>query len=66
MKPIEKYQQKFVELLKEMEEELGGNLVVEVRSGEEIVEGYEGMTNYPITKKQYNFSVKTNNGFSLF
>ena len=31
MKPIEKYQMKFVELLKEAEEELGGALTVTVR-----------------------------------
>lgn len=31
MKPIEKYQQKFIELLKEAEEELGGALTVTVR-----------------------------------
>ena len=32
MKPIEKYQQKFIDLLKEAEEELGGNLKIEVSS----------------------------------
>ena len=31
MKPIEKYQQKFIALLKEAEEELGGALTVTVR-----------------------------------
>ncbi len=30
MKPIEKYQQKFIELLKQAEEELGGALTVTV------------------------------------
>jgi len=31
MKPIEKYKQRFIELLKEAEEELGGALTVMVR-----------------------------------
>ena len=31
MKPIEKYQMKFIELLKEAEEELGGALTVTVK-----------------------------------
>ena len=31
MKPIEKYQMKFIELLKEAEEELGGALTITVR-----------------------------------
>ena len=31
MKPIEKYQQRFIELLKQAEEELGGALTVTVR-----------------------------------
>lgn len=31
MKPIEKYQQRFIELLKEAEKELGGALTVTVR-----------------------------------
>lgn len=32
MKPIDKYQEKFIELLKEAEEELGDNLQVRVSS----------------------------------
>jgi len=32
MKPIEKYQQKFIELLKEAEEELGDYLTIKVSS----------------------------------
>lgn len=59
-KPIKKYEKRFIELLKEMEEELGGNLVAEVRSGEREV-----MINglYRERRKEYSFSVKTNNGF---
>lgn len=63
-KPIEKYEKKFIKLLKEMEEELGGNLIAEVRSG--INETQNADTGWlPVSKKVYNFSVRTNNGFTL-
>lgn len=63
-KPIEKYEKKFIELLKEMEEELGGNLIAEVRSS--INEIPDSGTWHLVSKKKvYNFSVRTNNGFTL-
>ena len=64
-KPIEKYEKKFIELLKEMEEELGGNLIAEVRSC--INETPDAGAGWLLMskKKVYNFSVRTNNGFTL-
>lgn len=63
MKPIEKYQQKFIELLKEAEEELGGNLSVKVASTEKRHEtatcrGY-------VKSREYTCSISTDNNFLL-
>jgi hypothetical protein len=63
MKPIEKYQQKFIELLKEAEEELGGNLAVKVASTEE---GLESDTCLGYVKaREYRCSIATVNDFLL-
>lgn len=59
MKPIEKYQQKFIELLKEAEEELGGNLAVKVASTEKSLDTYTCMGYY--TTKEYKCSISTAN-----
>ena len=63
MKPIEKYQQKFIELLKEAEEELGGDLAVKVTSIEKRLEtdtrlGY-------VKSREYKCSISTANDFLL-
>ena len=63
MKPIEKYQQKFIELLKEAEEELGGNLAVNVTSTEKRFEtdtclGY-------VKSREYKCSISTANDILL-
>jgi len=53
MKPIEKYQQKFIELLKEAEEELGGALTVTVR--DRIVykmPDYNSISSVPCVQKE--------------
>lgn len=63
MKPIEKYQQKFIELLKEAEEELGGNLAVKVASTEKKLESNTCMGYY--TAKEYKCSISTANDFLL-
>ena len=64
MKPIEKYQQKFIELLKEAEEELGGDLCIKVYSTKEREETgnalYAGQF-----KKVYRCSISTANDFLL-
>lgn len=58
MKPIEKYQQKFIELLKEAEEELGGNLKVEVDSViKRIDSGPHLGTPYITSVKEYTCSI---------
>lgn len=62
MTPIEKYEQKFTELLKEAEQELGGCLIVEVSSSMEALPSSSSTwppaeTQY---KKVYNFSLSTN------
>lgn len=63
MKPIEKYQQKFIELLKEAEEELGGNLAVKVISTEKRL---ETDTCYAHAKsREYKCSISTANDFLL-
>ena len=57
MKPIEKYQMKFIELLKEAEEELGGPLTVTVRDRVTISEGRSGLLS---TKNhEYHCSIGT-------
>ncbi len=63
MKPIEKYQQKFIELLKEAEEELGGSLVIKVASTEKRLDS-ENCLGYYISK-EYNCSISTANDFLL-
>ena len=64
MKPIEKYQQKFIELLKEAEEELGGYLCIKVSSTKEREETgnalYAGQF-----KKVYRCGISTANDFLL-
>lgn len=63
MKPIEKYREKFIELLKEMEEELGPGLEVKVASS--IREKEDKSTSYGadqhIKKYEtvYRFGVQT-------
>jgi len=63
MKPIEKYQQKFIELLKEAEEELGGNLVVKVASTEKSLES--GNCLGYVKTREYQCSISTANGYLL-
>lgn len=62
MKPIEKYQQKFIELLREAEEELGGSLAIKVASTEKIESdtcmGY-------VKTKEYMCSISTANDILL-
>lgn len=64
MKPIEKYQQKFIELLKEAEEELGGDLCITVSSTKEREDTgnalYQGQF-----KKVYRCGISTTNDFLL-
>lgn len=60
MKPIEKYRQKFIELLKEAEEELGDELVVRVRSRRVPVQ--DNRNAYPYVEeytKKYEFELGT-------
>ena len=63
MKPIEKYQQKFIELLKEAEEELGGNLAVKVASAEKGLES-DSCLGY-VKTREYMCSIATANDFLL-
>lgn len=63
MKPIKKYQQKFIDLLKEVEEELGGNLVVKVASTEKRHDSDTCLGYY--TTKEYKCSISTANDFLL-
>lgn len=63
MKPIEKYQQKFIELLKEAEEELGGDLAVKVASTEKNLES--GTCMGYVKTREYKCSISTANGFLL-
>ena len=56
MKPIEKYQQKFIELLKEAEEELGGDLSVEVFS-KTITGNWINATRSPSSLKEHKCSI---------
>lgn len=64
MKPIEKYQQKFIELLKEAEEELGGNLTIKVTSTERRRESDATCLGYSTTK-EYKCSISTTDNFLL-
>ena len=60
MKPIEKYKEKFIALLKEAEEELGDELVVKVRSRRVPVQ--DNMNTYPYVckyTKEYAFELGT-------
>lgn len=59
MKPIEKYQQKFIELLKEAEEELGGNLCASVTSTQEKVESPGNVMCPTIFKTVYHCRIST-------
>lgn len=63
MKPIEKYQQKFIELLKEAENELGGNLAVKVTSTEKSLE--TGTCIGYVKTREYECSISTANNFLL-
>lgn len=65
MKPIEKYQQKFIELLKEAEEELGGGLCVTVTSTQEKVENPGSVTYPTIFRTVYRCRISTANDFLL-
>ena len=64
MKPIEKYQQKFIELLREAEEELGGDLFVKVSSTKEREETGNALYMDQL-KKVYRCSISTANDFLL-
>lgn len=63
MKPIEKYQQKFIKLLKEAEEELGGDLAIKVASTTRSIDS-ESCLGYAKTKV-YMCSISTANDFLL-
>lgn len=63
MKLIEKYQQKFIDLLKEAEEELGGNLAVKVASTETRLES-DTCLGY-VKSREYKCSISTANDFLL-
>lgn len=60
MKPIDKYQEKFIELLKEAEEELGDDLQVRVFSQlvpeNDNVNTYSRIVKY---KKVYKFGIQS-------
>lgn len=65
MKPIEKYQQKFTELLKEAEEELGDYLTIKVSSKPRRFENNGATTSawggYRSQEcKEYDFELHTN------
>lgn len=64
MKPIEKYQQKFIELLKEAEEELGGRLTVRVSSAEKGIDP-DGLTAFQ-KKIEYKCAISTANYRKIF
>ena len=60
MKPIEKYREKFIALLKEAEEELGDELMVKVYSTRVPVR--DNTNQYPYTeqyRKEYRFEIGT-------
>lgn len=62
MKPIEKYKEKFIALLKEAEEELGGPLSVNVKCVVTRTVTNGGLTSAPITttdSKEYVFDIGT-------
>ena len=63
MKPIEKYQEKFIELLKEAEKELGGNLAVKVASTEKRFES-DTCLGY-VKAREYKCSISTANDFLI-
>lgn len=64
MKPIEKYQQKFIELLREAEEELGGDLCIKVSSTKEREETGNALYMGQF-KKVYRCGISTANDFLL-
>lgn len=60
MKPIEKYKEKFIALLKEAEEELGEELTVKVKSFRKAVP--DNANSYPYVQKyttEYAFELGT-------
>lgn len=64
MKPIEKYQQKAIALLKEAEEELGDYLTIKVSSWAKTapLSQYDASMGYcALEEKQYDFELHTNN-----
>lgn len=63
MKPIEKYQQRFIELLKEAENELGGRLTVRVSSSERGLDP-DGLCAGQ-KKIEYKCAISTANDFML-
>ena len=65
MKPIEKYQQKFIELLKEAEEELGGDLCIKVSSTKERQETANATYALAKCQKVYRCYISTANDFLL-
>lgn len=64
MKPIEKYQQKFIELLKEAEEEFGGDLCIKVFSTKEREETNNALYAGKF-KKVYRCGISTADDFLL-
>ena len=63
MKPIEKYQEKFIALLKEAEQELGDHLTIKVssRPKAEPISQYDATCGYrTINTNQYDFELHTN------
>lgn len=63
MKLIENYQQKFIELLKEAENELGGELTIKVTSTTKRIDS-DTCLGYAKTK-EYKCSISTANDFLL-
>jgi len=64
MKPIEKYQQKFIELLKEAEEELGADLCIKTLSMMEREETGNALYTGRF-KKVYHCIISTANNYLL-
>ena len=64
MKPIEKYREKFTELLKEAEEELGDYLTIKVSSKPKVTNDSAMTTSWSAYKriegKEYDFELHTN------
>jgi len=62
MKLIEKYQQKFIELLKEAENELGGELTIKVTSTTKRI---DSDTYLGYVTKEYKCSISTANDYFI-